>query len=76
MIDLVDPRSDGLCGRCKKRQAKTTDGRYCLRCLRWVLRQENPIEYHSPSDGEIDAEFDFDNVVDDLVKGCEEFPDF
>lgn len=75
MIDLVEARDDGLCGRCKKRQARTTDGRYCLKCLRWLLKRDNPVQYREPDEEEIDDDFDFDNVVDDLVKGCEEFPE-
>jgi hypothetical protein len=35
--------SDGVCCRCRKRKSVTSDNRFCLRCLRKIIRSENPV---------------------------------
>jgi hypothetical protein len=34
-------RPDGICCSCRKRKSVTADGRFCLRCLREIIRYEN-----------------------------------
>ena len=38
-----EPRPDGICCRCCDKPAVTTDKLFCLRCLRKLLRDANPI---------------------------------
>ncbi|MDR2761475.1 MAG: hypothetical protein LBB88_02605 [Planctomycetaceae bacterium] len=35
-------RSDGVCCRCGCRKAVTSDNRFCLRCLRKIIRNSTP----------------------------------
>ena len=39
---LMIPRGDEQCFDCKKKPAVTTDGLFCLRCLRSRINAENP----------------------------------
>ena len=40
--DLPDPRPDGDCAVCLKKQAVTNDGRFCHRCLHELIVKLNP----------------------------------
>ena len=41
MQTLPDAREDGRCVDCEKRQAVTTDKRFCLDCLRVRVNEAN-----------------------------------
>lgn len=41
---LPEPTPDGKCVTCGK-TAVTTDKRFCLKCLRDMIAESNPIEY-------------------------------
>jgi len=43
--ELPDPRPDGLCADCQKKQAVTNDGRFCKPCLGVLIRSMTPIRY-------------------------------
>ena len=43
MSDLPNPRSDGKCADCKNKPAVTNDNRFCLKCLRKRISEDNPI---------------------------------
>lgn len=40
---IPNPRADGLCCDCEYKLAVTNDNRFCLKCLRKRIRDENPI---------------------------------
>lgn len=42
---LPDARADGVCVDCLGKQSVTTDGRFCLACLRKRINHDNPIEH-------------------------------
>ena len=45
----IQPRDDGKCGDCVKREAETKDGRFCRQCLRkWVARLNRESKVPSP----------------------------
>lgn len=39
---LPEPREDGICCECLGKPAVTTDGRWCLKCLKKKIREDNP----------------------------------
>jgi hypothetical protein len=41
---LPEPNPDGKCVGCSK-PAVTTDKRFCLKCLREIIAEMNPIKY-------------------------------
>lgn len=40
--DLPDARDDGVCAECVQKPAITTDGRYCRKCLKTLVKQLSP----------------------------------
>ena len=42
MKDLPEARRDGKCAKCRANPAVTRDGRFCLSCLRDLLREQSP----------------------------------
>jgi hypothetical protein len=45
---LPDAREDGVCVDCLDKQSVTTDGRFCLACLRKRINHDNPVERRKP----------------------------
>lgn len=41
--ELPAVRSDGICVDCLSKPAETADERFCIKCLRKRIRDENPI---------------------------------
>jgi len=39
---LPEPRQDGKCSGCERRDAVTRDGLFCLKCLRAIVREQTP----------------------------------
>jgi len=42
-MTLPNAREDGICCDCCEKPAETQDGRFCKKCLRKIICQENPI---------------------------------
>ncbi len=40
--DKLEPRPDGLCVKCNKRESQTADGCLCRICLRGLIAEANP----------------------------------
>ena len=43
MISLLQPRIDGVCCECGKKDAVTADGRFCRTCLRGIVSALTPM---------------------------------
>ena len=43
MKDLPDPLPGGSCVECRKVPAITNDGRFCAKCMRRLIREDNPV---------------------------------
>ena len=41
--ELPDPRADGKCAVCVKKDAVTTDRRFCQKCLTALVNRLNPV---------------------------------
>jgi hypothetical protein len=42
VADLPDPRPDGRCARCERKEAVTRDGRFCKKCLHELVVRMSP----------------------------------
>ena len=70
--DLPDPRLDGMCAVCEKKEAVTRDGRFCAKCLKDLVVRMNPgsvvpkgvgrTAEHKEARGDVASPWDENNV--------------
>jgi hypothetical protein len=69
--NLPEARCDGRCVDCEQNTAVTTDKRFCLKCLRARIRNENYIDRKKPFSGAMRG---YKARSTDALGGCPKMP--
>jgi hypothetical protein len=69
--NLPETRADGRCVDCQHKPAVTTDRRFCLKCLRVRIRNDNHIDRKKPFSGAMRG---YKARSTDVLGGCPKMP--